>query len=215
MRQILIYSPQEKPRQALAGEIRVLEIAQEVVETDNFEEAVDFIRNEAFSALIIDDPTPEQHRLLCAVNHGVPIFYLTSQQSFEGENVQPVLKPFRLSVFLTALIAGAAQFEQSEDASVSLGCWKFNFAGKTLSYKETEIKLTEKEAAILNYLHGRDKPVDKETLLREIWGYGEGISTHTLETHIYRLRQKLETTGITFLTGGGEGYRLVCSNSSI
>lgn len=214
MRQILIYSPQEKPRQALAGEIRALEIAQEVVETASFDEAVSFIKNEVFSALIIDDPTPEQHQLLSAVKNGVPVFYLTAQP-FEAEDVQTFQKPVRLSVFLTALIAAAAQFEQSEDASVALGCWKFNFAGKTLSYKNTEIKLTEKEAAILNYLYGCDKPVDKETLLREIWGYGEGVSTHTLETHIYRLRQKLETTGITFLTGSGEGYRLVCADSVI
>lgn len=74
MRQILIYSPQEKPRQALAGEIRALEIAQEVVETASFDEAVSFIKNEVFSALIIDDPTPEQHQLLSAVKNGVPVF---------------------------------------------------------------------------------------------------------------------------------------------
>lgn len=214
MRQILIYSPREKPRQALSGEIRVLEIAQEVVETSSFDEAVNFIENEAFSALIIDDPTPEQHQLLSAVKNGAPVFYLTAQP-FEAEDIQTFQKPVRLSVFLTALIAAAAQFEQSEGASVALGRWKFNFAGKTLSYKDSEIKLTEKEAAILNYLYGCDKPVDKETLLREIWGYGDGVSTHTLETHIYRLRQKLETTGISFLTGSGEGYRLVCSDPAI
>lgn len=211
MRQILIYSPREKPRQSLAGEIKVLDIAREVVETGDFDEAVNFIENGVFSALIIDEPTPEQHRRLSAVGNGTPVFYLTSQP-FDAADVQAVQKPVRLSVFLTALIAAAAQFEQSEGASVSLGCWKFNFAGKTLSYKNTEIKLTEKEAAVLNYLHGCDRPVDKETLLREIWGYGDGVSTHTLETHIYRLRQKLETTGITFSTGSGKGYSLVCSN---
>lgn len=214
MRQILICSSREKPRQALAGEIRVLDIAQEVVETASFDEAIRFIQSESFSALIADDPTPEQHQLLSAVKKNVPFFYLTTQP-FDAANVQVFQKPIRLSVFLTALIASIAQFEQSENASITLGCWKFNFAGKTLSYKNTEIKLTEKEAAILNYLYGRDEPVDKETLLREIWGYGNGITTHTLETHIYRLRQKLETTGISFLTGNGEGYRLVCSDTTI
>ena len=57
--------------------------------------------------------------------------------------------------------------------------------------------------------------VDKETLLREIWGYGEGISTHTLETHIYRLRQKLETTGISFSAVGGDGYRLIYEKTAV
>ncbi len=214
MRQILICSSREKPRQALAGEIRVLDIAQEVVETASFDEAIRFIQSESFSALIADDPTLEQHQLLSAVKNNTPFFYLTTLP-FDATDVQIFQKPIRLSVFLTALIAAIAQFEQSENASITLGCWKFNFAGKTLSYKNTEIKLTEKEAAILNYLYGRDEPVDKETLLREIWGYGNGITTHTLETHIYRLRQKLETTGISFLTGNGEGYRLVCSDTTI
>ena len=90
-----------------------------------------------------------------------------------------------------------------------LGQWKFNFAGKILSFQDKEIRLTEKEAAILNFLFHQKASVDKETLLREIWGYGEGISTHTLETHIYRLRQKLEQTGITFSTVNTEGYRLI------
>ncbi len=211
MRQILIYSPAEKPRQALAGEIRVLEIAQEVVETPSFDEAVSFLQNERFSAVIADDPTPEQHLLMSSVRGGVPAFYLVSQP-FPAEDVQMFQKPVRLPVFLTALVAAAAQFEQSDDASVFLGKWKFNFAAKNLTFKDAEIRLTDKEAALLNCLHRHDAPVDRETLLREIWGYGDGISTHTLETHIYRLRQKLETTGITFTIANGEGYKLLCTS---
>ncbi len=211
MRQILIYSPAEKPRQALAGEIRVLEIAQEVVETPSFDEAVSFLQNERFSAVIADDPTPEQHLLMSSVRGGVPAFYLVSQP-FPAEDVQMFQKPVRLPVFLTALVAAAAQFEQSDEASVFLGKWKFNFAAKNLTFKDAEIRLTDKEAALLNCLHRHDAPVDRETLLREIWGYGDGISTHTLETHIYRLRQKLETTGITFTIANGEGYKLLCTS---
>lgn len=210
MRQILIYSPAEKPRQALAGEIRVLEIAQEVVETPSFDEAVSFLQNERFSAVIADDPTPEQHLLLSSVRCGVPAFYLMSRP-FPADDVQMFQKPVRLPVFLTALVAAAAQFEQSDDASVFLGKWKFNFAAKTLTFKDAEIRLTDKEAALLNCLHRHDAPVDRETLLREIWGYGDGVSTHTLETHIYRLRQKLETTGISFTIANGEGYKLLCA----
>lgn len=208
MRRILIYSLQEKPRQALAGEIRALDIAQEVDETASFGEIEVLMERESFSALIIDEATPEQIRLLTDLPTKVPVFYL-ARQPFTPENGQYVQKPFRLSVFLTALIAAIAQFEQSDHACVFLNGWKFNFAGKILNRENEEIKLTDKEAALLNYLYNQPEPVDKETLLREIWGYGEGISTHTLETHIYRLRQKLETTGITFSAANGEGYRLV------
>ncbi|MBO4521297.1 MAG: response regulator transcription factor [Alphaproteobacteria bacterium] len=212
MRRILIYSLQEKPRQSLAGELRALDIAEEVDEIASFDEIKTLTEQESFSAFIIDEPTPEQIGQLAEMPNKVPVFYL-SAQSLAVEKGQFVQKPFRLSVFLPALIASVVQFEQSDHASVFLNGWKFNFAGKILSRDEEEIRLTDKEAALLNYLHAKTEAVDKETLLREIWGYGEGITTHTLETHIYRLRQKLETTGITFSAANGDGYRLVCEES--
>ena len=209
MRRILIYSLQEKPRQALAGELRALDIAQEADETSSFEETLDLLKQESFSALIVDSATQEQILQLSQICPKMPLFYL-AEQPFAASEGQFVQKPFRLSVFLPTVIAAIAQFEQSDQASVFLGDWKFNFAGKLLCRENTEIRLTEKEAALLNYLRGRSEPVGKETLLREIWGYGEGISTHTLETHIYRLRQKLEATGIAFSAVNGDGYRLIC-----
>ena len=208
MRRILIYSLQEKPRQALAGEIRALDIAEEVDETASFEEIKTLSEQESFSAFIIDEPTAEQIRQLTETSNNLPVFYL-SAQPLTVEKVQFIQKPFRLSVFLPALIAAIAQFEQSDHACVFLNGWKFNFAGRILSRENEEIKLTDKEAALLNYLHNQAEPIDKETLLREIWGYGEGISTHTLETHVYRLRQKLESTGIMFSAANGDGYRLI------
>ena len=212
MRRILICSSRENPRQALAGEIRALDIAEEVDEIVSFEKIKALSEQESFSAVIVDEPTPEQLRYLSEMPNKTPVFYLASQP-FPVETAQFVQKPFRLSVFLPALITAIAQFEQSDHACVFLNGWKFNFAGRILSRDNGEIKLTDKEAALLNYLNAITEPVDKETLLREIWGYGEGISTHTLETHIYRLRQKLETTGITFSATNGDGYKLICEES--
>lgn len=208
MRRILIYSAQENPRQTLAGEIRALDIAQEVDETSSFEEIKTLSEQENFAALIIDEATSEQIQQLAEISNKCPVFYLSSQQT-DVTNGQFIQKPFRLSVFLPALIASIAQYEQSDKASVYLNEWKFNFAARLLSHNDEEIKLTDKEAALLNYLYTKTDAVDKETLLREIWGYGEGISTHTLETHIYRLRQKLETTGIAFSASNGDGYKLI------
>ena len=208
MRRILIYSSQESPRQALAGEIRALDIAQEVDETSSFSEIKSLLEQENFSALIIDEASLEQIQQLEELQKKCPVFYLSSQQT-DIENGQFIQKPFRLSVFLPTLIASIAQFEQSDNACIFFNQWKFNFAARLLSRNGEEIKLTDKEAMLLNYLYTRTEAVDKETLLREIWGYGEGISTHTLETHVYRLRQKLETTGISFSASSGDGYKLV------
>lgn len=63
---------------------------------------------------------------------------------------------------------------------------------KILIYKDQQVELTEKEVAILDMLAHSDKDVSRDELLSHIWGYQEGLETHTLETHIYRLRQKLE-----------------------
>ena len=76
---------------------------------------------------------------------------------------------------------------------------------------DKKIRLTEKETAILKYLYrAGNKPVSRDTLLGEVWGYNSGVTTHTLETHIYRLRQKIEedpSHAQILLTEQG-GYRL-------
>ena len=208
MRHILLYSATVLPRQALAGEMRALSVTDEVVETDTFEAAVDAMKREKFSTLIFDEPTAEQREYLAQRKTNVPLFYLLSRP-VEAPEALVYQKPFRLPVLLTAIIAAAARFEQSDDSAVTIGLWKFSSAGRVLTFDNQEIRLTEKEAALLDYLRRKDAPVDRDTLLRDIWGYGEGISTHTLETHIYRLRQKLDNTGLTFTAGGTDGYKLV------
>jgi DNA-binding response OmpR family regulator len=78
--------------------------------------------------------------------------------------------------------------------------------------KGQKVRLTEKETAILKYLYrAGQKVVNRDTLLHEVWGYNSGVTTHTLETHIYRLRQKIEkepARAELLITEGG-GYKLV------
>lgn len=208
MRQILIYSTSNLPRSALAGELRALNIADEVTEPETFDQAIQLIEAEKFSALIFDDPTIEQQLRLVQFRRNIPLFFLLTQPR-EVPEALVYQKPFRLPVLLTAIISATARFEQSDDAAYQIGLWRFNPAGKVMTFEDKEIKLTEKEAALLDYLSHLTATVDRETLLREIWGYGEGISTHTLETHIYRLRQKLDNTGISFSVTSNGGYKLL------
>ena len=79
------------------------------------------------------------------------------------------------------------------------------------SATDRRILLTEKEAAVLKYLyHSNDGPVDRERLLHDVWRYNNGITTHTVETHIYRLRKKLEPDPRrpALLVTESNGYRL-------
>lgn len=125
-----------------------------------------------------------------------------------------VAKPFKVGVLLARIRAQLRQFEQSEDAVFAIGPYSFRPASKLLLDTERankKVRLTEKETAILKYLlRAGAKSVARETLLAEVWGYNAGVSTHTLETHIYRLRQKIERepgAARLLITDPG-GYRL-------
>lgn len=123
-----------------------------------------------------------------------------------------ITKPFKFDSLLARIRTQLRIHESSMDAVLQIGGYEFRPAAKTLtSDKRKEIRLTDKETNILKYLYrSGDKPVAREELLREVWGYNANVTTHTLETHIYRLRQKVdlnpEAASIIITEQGG--YRL-------
>jgi DNA-binding response OmpR family regulator len=123
-----------------------------------------------------------------------------------------VIKPFRFAVLLARIRAHLRQHEQSEDATFSIGRYTFRPAAKMLlDGVGGKIRLTEKETAILKYLYrAGDRIVTRDVLLSEVWGYNSGVTTHTLETHIYRLRQKIERdpSHAELLVTESGGYKL-------
>ena len=125
-----------------------------------------------------------------------------------------VTKPFRLGVFLARLRAHIRQHERSDDAVFSIGPYTFKPSAKLLVNDLTrkKIRLTDKETAILKYLYrSGSKVIGRDVLLDEVWGYNAGVTTHTLETHVYRLRQKIETdpSRAQILVTESGGYRLI------
>ena len=131
-----------------------------------------------------------------------PIIMLTGAAQEEEQQVRGldagandyVLKPFKFSVLLARIRAHLRSHEASEDAIYRIGPYEFRPAMRLLiDANQKKLRLTDKEAAILRYLYrSGEKPVGREELLREVWGYNSNVTTHTLETHIYRLRQKIE-----------------------
>ncbi|WP_317993986.1 response regulator transcription factor [Bartonella gliris] len=123
-----------------------------------------------------------------------------------------VKKPFRFATLLARIRIQLRKYEQNEDAVLYIGPYTFKPRQKLLIDQDNnQIRLTEKETAILKYLYyTNDKIVNRETLLEQIWGYSENIVTHTLETHIYRLRQKMEkdSSNAKILITDHNGYRL-------
>ena len=128
-----------------------------------------------------------------------------------------VTKPVSFTVLLARIRAHFRQYEQSEDAEFEVGPYTFRPAQKILEDRNTQkkVRLTEKETNILKYLYrAGGKPVGREELLTEVWGYNSGVTTHSLETHVYRLRQKIEpekgVLGLLVTESGG--YSLQASS---
>jgi DNA-binding response OmpR family regulator len=149
-----------------------------------------------------------------------PIIMLTAESSDSdtilgldsGAN-DYVTKPFRFAVLLARIRSHLRQHEHSEDAVFQIGPYSFKPASKILlAENNKKVRLTEKETNIIKFLYrAGEQAVSRETLLHEVWGYNAGVSTHTLETHIYRLRQKIErdpTHAEILITEGG-GYKLI------
>ena len=125
-----------------------------------------------------------------------------------------VTKPFQFGVLLARIRAQLRQHERREDAGFSIGPYTFRPSAKLLVDNESgkKIRLTEKESAILKYmLRSANMIVSRDVLLNEVWGYNSGLDTHTLESHVYRLRQKIERdpSNAALLVTEPGGYRLV------
>ena len=124
-----------------------------------------------------------------------------------------VTKPFRFGVLLARIRAHLRQHEQSEDAIFKVGPYTFKPAAKMLLREDNrKVRLTEKETAIIKFLlRAGEQVVSRDVLLHDVWGYNAGVTTHTLETHVYRLRQKIERdpAHAELLVTEGGGYKLV------
>ncbi|MDP3175421.1 MAG: response regulator transcription factor [Phenylobacterium sp.] len=161
----------------------------------------------------------EACRQMRAVGVDAPVIMVTAADAdadtiagLEAGANDYVAKPYKLAVLLARIRAQLRSHEHSEGAVFRLGAYEFRPSAKMLiDDGQKKIRLTEKETNILKYLYrAGEKPVSREELLAEVWGYNAGVTTHTLETHVYRLRQKIEpdpSNARLLLTEAG-GYRL-------
>lgn len=189
-------------------------------------EALKIAKEDRYDVIILDVGLPDMDgREVCRLmrRNGVtsPIIMLTGADTdadtilgLDAGANDYVTKPFRLGVLLARLRAHIRQHERSDDAVFVVGPYTFQPSNKILVNTETEkkIRLTDKETAILKFLYrAADRVVGRDVLLDEVWGYNAGVTTHTLETHVYRLRQKIEVepSNAAILVTEPGGYRLV------
>lgn len=196
-----------------------------ILQEANAAKALQTAKTAQIDLLIMDVGLPDMDgreavKLLRKNGFKAPIIMLTGHDTdsdtilgLEAGANDYVTKPFRFAVLLARIRAQLRQYEQSEDATFTVGPYIFKPSQKLLTTDDgKKIRLTEKEAAIIRYLYrAGQKVVTRDVLLEEVWGYNSGVTTHTLETHVYRLRQKIERdpSSAEILVTENGGYKIV------
>ncbi|MBV1703518.1 MAG: response regulator transcription factor [Hyphomicrobiales bacterium] len=223
-RHILIVDDDAELRGALAEQLSLHEEFA-AHQAENALKGIAAVRAERPDLVIFDVGLPdldgrEAVKILRKDGFKNPIIILTGQGSdadtvlgLESGANDYVAKPFRFAVLLARIRAHLRQHDASDDAQFQIGAFQFQPSSKQLvGPKGGKLRLTEKETAILRFLYRSGRQVvARETLLREVWGYNAAVTTHTLETHVYRLRQKIEADPAhsKLLVTEGGGYKLL------
>ena len=223
LKKILLIDDDKDLREALSEQLLMTEDF-DVHEGASGAEALEKVKQLSYDLLVLDVGLPDTDgRELCRLirKQGVkcPILMLTGHDTDSdtilgldaGAN-DYITKPFKFPVLLARMRAQLRQHELSEDAIFVLGPYTFKPSLKLLvTSDDKKIRLTEKETNILKFLYrSSEDVVPRDILLHEVWGYNAGVTTHTLETHIYRLRQKIEPDPgkARLLVTENGGYRL-------
>ena len=223
-RTLLLVDDDQELRESLRDQL-ALHDEFEIQTAETAAQGVEIAKKERLDLILLDVGLPDMDgREACKImrKNGFkgPIVMLTGNAADSdiilgldaGAN-DYITKPFKFAVLLARIRAQLRQHEQSEDAVFQIGPYSFKPASKVLTdEKGSKIRLTEKECSILKYLYrATEKVVTREVLLHEVWGYNAGVTTHTLETHIYRLRQKIEKdpSNSELLVTEMGGYKLV------
>ena len=223
---LLLVDDDDALRESLRDQLQLHEEFN-IQEASSGAEALELAKDSNHELMILDVGLPDMDgrdvcRLMRRAGVNAPMIMLTGADT-EADTIlgldsganDYVTKPFKLGVLLARIRAQLRQHERSEDVIFAIGPYSFRPAAKIMIDPENgdrKIRLTEKETAILKYLfRAGEKVIGRDVLLNEVWGYNSGVTTHTLETHVYRLRQKIERdpSNAEILVTEPGGYRLI------
>ena len=100
--------------------------------------------------------------------------------------------PIKIDKFIEKINIQLLKQKYNYQSEIRINKYKLNLNSREISLNKKLIKLTEKEIDIILFLNENKKPINIDILQKEVWGYGSELETHTVETHIYRLRKKLK-----------------------
>ncbi len=119
------------------------------------------------------------------------LILINDTNSIDLSNVIKLNFPIRIFKLIEMINIQFIRMKTKEKSRISIGDCELNLNSKILKFDEKTVSLTEKETNLIVYLNKSRKPVNVEELETEVWGYKNKIETHTVETHIHRLRKKI------------------------
>ncbi|MEM9879216.1 MAG: response regulator transcription factor [Pseudomonadota bacterium] len=223
-RTLLLVDDDDDLRESIAEQF-IIQEEFSVEQAANGTDGLALAKNGRHDLIILDVNMPDMDgRDLTKLmrKHGVraPIILLTALEGdadailgLESGANDYVNKPVRFGVLHARVRAHLRQHENTDDATFEIGPYTFKPSAKMMVDESAgaKVRLTDKETAIIKFLiKAGGRPVARDTLLDEVWGYNAGVTTHTLETHVYRLRQKIETdpSNASLLITEAGGYRI-------
>ena len=205
-KKILLFEPEELLGNTLLEQIS-LNKDFEVAEASSFEDVQSQLNKSTFDLIIMG--TDRKVYFLSSIKQfikeaqimSVVLFMIeaeTSGTSYFEQSTEKhyfIEKPFRIQHLNKKISTTLAKISNSNEVTYKIGPFTFFPLKKVIILNDkTRTDLTDKEVDILKCLiSSGEEAVDRDKLLKQVWNYSSDVTTHTLETHIYRLRQKLET----------------------
>ena len=125
-----------------------------------------------------------------------------------GSNIIMDIFPIEISKLIESLNIKFLKKKYNQQSEIDLGNYKLDLNSRKIFNNEKVLSLTERESDIVVFLKNSKKPVTILKLQTEVWGHNSKLDTHTVETHIYRLRKKINDTfkDINFIRSSKSGY---------
>jgi len=224
-KRVLVVDDDEPLREALSSQLDMHE-GYDVLQAGTGADAIERARATTFDTILLDLMLPdldgrEVCRILRRNGNATPVIVLTAATSEADEILSldagandVVTKPFRIAVLLARVRAHMRQYASSADAAFTVGPYLYKPGARLLVERDSsrEVALSDTENSILRLLcRAAGAAVTRQELYEQIWGFKAPLDTHTLQTHVYRLRRKIETDPgePRILLSEHQGYRLI------
>ena len=118
--------------------------------------------------------------------------------------------PIKILDLIEKININLLKLKYSYQSNFQIKEYKLDLNSRVISFEKKDLRLTEREIEIILFLNSKDKPQSIDVLQKEVWGYSENLETHTVETHVYRLRKKINETfdDSDFLVSSKDGYKI-------